>query len=265
MCPEVAKPLPDATRSGRVDILGVKVSATNMNRALAELTEIIESDRRGNYVCVSDVNALMNASTDPELTQVFNNSALTVPDGMPLVWSGRRAGASWMNRVSGPDLMPALLELSVSKGWGSYFLGGSPEVIEVLVDTMQDRYPGLAVSGQMSPPFRELSDAEWLEIIAEINASGANIVWLCLGAPKQERWMGKFAKHLDANLVLGVGAAFDMHAGKVKRAPLWMQRSGLEWSYRLMQEPRRLYKRYLVNIPRFMIRILRRPPSMDAA
>lgn len=261
MSPEHA--LTNGARASRVDILGVKVSATNMPSALAELSELIESDRRGNYVCVSDVNALMNASADPELTEVFNNSALTVPDGMPLVWSGRRAGASWMNRVSGPDLMPELLELSVTPGWGSYFLGGTPEVTETLVATMQERYPGLRVSGQQCPPFRALSDEEWLDIIADINDSGANIVWLCLGAPKQERWMGKFAKHLDANLVLGVGAAFDMHAGKVRRAPLWMQRSGLEWSYRLLQEPRRLYKRYLVNIPRFLIRVLRRPPRLD--
>ncbi len=265
MCPDRVDASTQPKRSGRVDILGIKVSTTNMASALTEISELIESGKRGNYVCVSDVNALMNASHDPNLAEVFNNSALTVPDGMPLVWSGRRAGASWMDRVSGPDLMPNLLELSVPKGWGSYFLGGSPDVTRALVSTMQERYPGLSVSGQMSPPFRELSDEEWLEIIAEINASGAKIVWLCLGAPKQERWMGKFAKFLDASIVLGVGAAFDMHAGKVKRAPLWMQRTGSEWSYRLMQEPRRLYKRYLVNIPRFAVQILRRPPRVDPA
>lgn len=247
----------------RVSILDVNVSCVDMPIAVARISQAIESDEKG-YVCVSDVNALLHASVDPELRQVFNDSILTLPDGIPLVWAGRRAGSATIDRVCGPDLMPRLLREAQLRGWSSFFMGGSQETNDNLVANLRRDYPGLSIAGHYSPPFRALSEAEEQDLMDRINASGADIVWVGLGAPKQERWMASHRERLDAQILIGVGGAFDMHAGAVARAPKWMQRSGLEWSYRLAKEPRRLWRRYFRNIPLFIARSVIEPPKLKS-
>jgi N-acetylglucosaminyldiphosphoundecaprenol N-acetyl-beta-D-mannosaminyltransferase len=245
----------------RVDILGVGVSAVNMDQALQRLVKHIEAGKRG-YVCVTDVNALLHASRDPELCRIFNRSTMTVPDGVPLVWAGRSAGAGWMDRVCGPDLMPALLGVAAEQKWSSYFLGGAPSVAEEMIERFKRTIPDLQIAGWQSPPFRELSSHEEALMVQEINDSGAQIVWVGLGAPKQERWMDQYRSQLTASLLVGVGGAFDMHAGRVRRAPHWIQRSGLEWAFRLAQEPGRLSGRYSRNIPAFALGLFRDAPKL---
>ncbi len=245
----------------RVRIAGVDVSAVNMDQALSILESHIERGERG-YVCVSDVHSLMKASRSPQLGKVFSETVLTVPDGMPLVWAGRRAGATGMGRVCGPELLPALLAAGITHGWRSYFVGGREEVTQALRENLETAVPGVRIAGMCSPPFRELSQAEDEALVAEINAARPDIVWVGLGAPKQEFWMAEHRGALDAPLLIGVGAAFDMHAGNVRRAPLWMRERGLEWLFRLSLEPRRLWRRYLGTIPRFGLALLREKPRL---
>jgi N-acetylglucosaminyldiphosphoundecaprenol N-acetyl-beta-D-mannosaminyltransferase len=248
-----------ATDLARVDVLGVHVSAVNMPQAVAEISRWI-ADREQHYVCVTGVHGVMESQDDPELRSIHNASGLTTPDGMPMVWAARRAGFADADRVYGPDLMLELCERAAANGWRLYFYGGKDGVPELLADRLQQRFEGLIVAGTWSPPFRPLSAAEDEELVSRINASGADIVWVGLSTPKQERWMAAHVGRLEAPVLLGVGAAFDIHAGTLPQAPRWLQRSGLEWLYRLAREPRRLWRRYLRNNPRFVWAILRRPP-----
>lgn len=240
------------------------ISAVNMTGAVRTLEGWADADAH-KYVCVTGVHGVMESQRDAQLRRIHNASGLTTPDGMPMVWSGRYAGASWMERVYGPDLMLAVCDRAVERGWRSFFYGGGDGVPERLAARLSARFPGLQVAGTLSPPFRALSPAEDDDIVETINASGADIVWVGLSTPKQERWMAAHVGRLDAFALIGVGAAFDFHAGLVKQAPVWIQRSGFEWFYRLVQQPRRLWKRYLHNNPRFVARVLRRPPQLLAA
>ncbi|TDD21206.1 glycosyltransferase [Kribbella turkmenica] len=244
----------------RVDVLGVHVSATNLDETVETFGRWIDRGER-HLVCVSDMNSLLHASTDEHLNQVFNTSGLTVPDGMPLVWAGRKAGFERMGRVAGPDLLERVMAEAAEHGWTQYFYGGAEGVAAELRDTFQERHPALKVVGVHCPPYRPLTDAEDAAVVADMNASRADIIWVGLGAPKQERWMAEHRDRLDAAILIGVGAAFDFHTGRLDRAPQWMQKSGLEWSYRLYKEPRRLWKRYVLGIPRFGLGILRNPPK----
>ncbi len=243
----------------RVDVLGVGVSIVDMDSTIAEIGRWIEEGER-HYVCVTGVHGVMESQKDPDLLAIHNASGMTIPDGMPMVWAGKHAGFETIDRVSGPDLMPLLCERGAARGWRHFFYGGAEGVPEKLAAKLAERVPHLAVVGTHSPPFRALTADEETEIIDMINASGADIVWVGLSTPKQERWMAAMAGRLEAAAVLGVGAAFDFHSGGLKRAPMWMQRSGLEWLYRMMKEPRRLARRYLTNNPRFVLSILRRRP-----
>jgi N-acetylglucosaminyldiphosphoundecaprenol N-acetyl-beta-D-mannosaminyltransferase len=245
----------------RVDVLGVGVSAVNMDMAVAEVTRWVDEGEH-HYVCVTGVHGVMESQRDPELLRIHNGSGLTTPDGMPMVWAGKRAGAGWMSRVYGPDLMLAVLERAVERGWRSYLYGGNEGVPELLAERLTARFPGLAVVGTYSPPFRPLTPDEDEAIVDKINSSGAELVWVGLSTPKQERWMAAHAGRLDAAATFGVGAAFDFHAGLVPQAPPWMQQRGLEWLYRLSKEPRRLWRRYLRNNPSFVARIAMRPPRL---
>lgn len=245
----------------RVDVLGVGVSAIDMPSALTEIAGWIDT-REQRYVCVTGVHGVMESQSDPTLRAVHNQSGLTTPDGMPMVWAGRWAGAAGMQRVYGPDLMLELLALSVQRGWSSFFYGGGEGVADLLAERMRQRFPGLEVAGTHCPPFRPLTEAEDAAAVDLINGSGADIVWVGLGAPKQERWMAEHLGRVQAPVMLGVGAAFDIHAGLLPQAPRWMQRNGLEWAYRLLREPRRLWRRYLTNNPRFMVAIIRRRPRL---
>jgi N-acetylglucosaminyldiphosphoundecaprenol N-acetyl-beta-D-mannosaminyltransferase len=245
----------------RVDVLGVGISAIDMAQAVAEITRWV-NNRESHYVCVTGVHGVMEARRDPELRRIHNASGLTTPDGMPMVWAGHRAGAAHMRRVYGPDLMLAVCEVAAERGWSSFFYGGGPGVPELLAERLSVRFSGLRVVGTCSPPFRPLTPDEDQMVVAQINHSAPDLVWVGLSTPKQERWMAAHAGRLDARALLGVGAAFDIHAGRLPQAPPWMQRSGLEWLYRLGREPKRLWRRYLHNNPRFVVEILRRPPVL---
>ena len=252
----------DETRPiGRVDVLGVGISTISMADAVAEITRWIEQ-REQHYVCVTGVHGVMESQRDPELLEIHNNSGLTTPDGMPMVWAGHRAGATHMTRVYGPDLMLAMLEIARQRGWASYFYGGAEGVPEMLAGRLQERLPGLQVAGTYSPPFRPLTADEDAEVVSRINTAAPDLVWVGLSTPKQERWMAGHVGRLTAPVLLGVGAAFDMHAGLLPQAPPWLQRHGLEWLYRLAKEPRRLWRRYLGNNPRFVAAIVRNPPFL---
>jgi N-acetylglucosaminyldiphosphoundecaprenol N-acetyl-beta-D-mannosaminyltransferase len=243
----------------RVDVLGIHISVTDMDDTVETFAQWIDAGER-HLVCVSDMNALLHARADEHLTQVYNTSGLTLPDGMPLVWAGRRAGFDRIARVCGPDLLERVMAEAASRGWSQYFYGGADGVVEQLRDTFVARHPELLVAGVYSPPYRALTQAEDDAIVDRINQAAADIIWVGLGAPKQERWMAEHRDRLDAAILIGVGAAFDFHTNRMDRAPLWMQRSGLEWSYRLAKEPRRLWRRYVLGIPRFCFGILRWPP-----
>lgn len=245
----------------RVDVLGVKVSAIDMAEALTAFESWIERGEK-TYVCVTGVHGVMESQADAALREIHNHSGLTTPDGMPMVWCGRYAGAKGMQRVYGPDLMLEVCSLAAQRGWRMFFYGAAPGVPEELARRLGELSPGLQVVGTFSPPYRQLSVDETAEIAAMIDTAAPDIVWVGLSTPKQERWMHEYRPLLQAPVLVGVGAAFDMHAGRLPQAPSWMQRSGLEWLYRLLREPRRLWRRYLNNNPRFVLGILRRRPKL---
>jgi N-acetylglucosaminyldiphosphoundecaprenol N-acetyl-beta-D-mannosaminyltransferase len=254
--------VPDTERfNARVNVLGVGVSAIDMPNAVDRVEEWIQHGKQ-NYICVTGVHGVMESQRDDELRRIHNASGMTTPDGMPMVWAGHWAGASWMKRVYGPDLMLAICERAREQGWGSFFYGGREGVPELLAERLAERFPGLKVVGTYSPPFRALTPEEDEALIERINSSEADLVWVGLSTPKQERWMAAHVGRLKAPVLLGVGAAFDIHAGTLAQAPVWMQRHGLEWLYRLVREPRRLWRRYLSNNPRFLLGVLRRRPHL---
>lgn len=233
------------------NVLGVRVSAIDIPRAL----EVIEgwiARRERRYVCVTGVHGVMESHRDPELRRIHNAAGLVTPDGMPLVWLARLRGHRGVTRVYGPDLLLAVGERTASKGTRHFFFGGAPGVPERLAERLTARFPGLVVAGTFSPPFHEPDAAEDAVIVARINEARPDVVWVGFGTPKQERWMAAHRDRLEAPVLLGVGAAFDFHAGLKRQAPVWIQHSGFEWLFRLATEPRRLWKRYLVNNPKFI-------------
>lgn len=239
----------------RVNILGVGVSAINMTMAL----EIIEgwiSRREHHYVCVTGVHGVMESQRDEELRRIHNQAGLVTPDGMPLVWLSRLKGFRHVDRVYGPDLMLALCERSVTRGYRHFFYGGAEGVPEQLAEVLQRRFPGLQVVGTYSPPFRPLTPEEDEQVVQMINKANPDIVWVGLSTPKQERWMAAHVNRLTAPVLIGVGAAFDFLSGRKPQAPRWMQRAGLEWFFRLLTEPRRLWRRYLINNPLFVMLVV---------
>jgi N-acetylglucosaminyldiphosphoundecaprenol N-acetyl-beta-D-mannosaminyltransferase len=254
--------LATARRNGtirRVDVLGVEISAIDLGVAVEEMGRWIAEGER-HYVCVTGVHGVMESQRDPQLRRIHNSSGLTTPDGMPMVWSCHRAGLGEVSRVYGPDLMLAVCDQAVKRGWSMYFYGGAPGVADRLAERLSRRFPGLRVAGTHCPPFRPLTEEEDGAVIEEINGASPDIVWVGLSTPKQERWMWDHRDTLRAAALVGVGAAFDIHSGALPQAPPWMQRCGLEWLYRLLREPRRLWRRYLSNNPRFALAIMRRPP-----
>jgi N-acetylglucosaminyldiphosphoundecaprenol N-acetyl-beta-D-mannosaminyltransferase len=235
----------------RANILGVGVSALNMAMALEIIEGWIER-REPHYVCVTGVHGVMESQRDEELRRIHNRAGLVTPDGMPLVWLSRLQGFHHVERVYGPDLMLALCERSAAKGYRHFFYGGAEGVPEQLASVLQKRFPGLQVAGTFSPPFRSLTADEDDRIVQMINAAAPDIVWVGLSTPKQERWMAGHRERLTAPVLIGVGAAFDFLTGRKPQAPRWMQRAGLEWLFRLLTEPRRLWRRYLINNPLFV-------------
>jgi N-acetylglucosaminyldiphosphoundecaprenol N-acetyl-beta-D-mannosaminyltransferase len=239
----------------RANILGISVSAINMAMALNRIEEWI-SHGESHYVCITGVHGVMESQRDESLRQIHNAAGLVTPDGMPLVWLSKLHGFRDVQRVYGPDLMLAVCERSEKRGYRHFFYGGAPGVPERLVARLQSRFPQLRIAGAYSPPFRPLNPEEDRAVVETICAAKPDIVWVGISTPGQERWMAEHVGKLGSCVLIGVGAAFDFHAALKKQAPRWMQRNGLEWLFRLSREPRRLWRRYLINNPWFLWLVL---------
>lgn len=239
----------------KINVLGVGISTITQSDALTKICEWIDSGKR-HFISVCTVHTVMECQNDPRMRSAVNSAGMATPDGMPLVWLGKLKSKRAVSRVYGPDLLLALCKISAERGYKHYFYGGASGVPEELARNMQMRFPGLKVVGAFSPPFRPLSNVEDAEIVDNINQAGADIVWVGLGTPKQDLWMAEHRSRLTASVLIGVGAAFDFHTGRVPQAPGWMQRVGLEWLFRFFQEPRRLWYRYLVYNPLFILLII---------
>lgn len=225
------------------NILGTNINVTNMEDTISYLTEHLEK-LRGSYICVSNVHTTVMAYRDAAYRNVQNSAAMALPDGQPLSIVSRKRGFSEARRVPGPDLMPAILNLSQKTGYRHFFYGSTESTLEALKNNLLRRYPKLQIAGMYSPPFRKMTKEEDEEIVRRINESGVDFVWVALGAPKQEWWMYEHRGRVHA-LMLGVGAAFDFTAGTTKRAPMWMQKLCLEWVFRILKNPKRMLPRYL--------------------
>jgi N-acetylglucosaminyldiphosphoundecaprenol N-acetyl-beta-D-mannosaminyltransferase len=234
----------------RFNLLGVRVSAFDLATAVAQMEAAIAQNRRG-YVCCCPVYTLMQGNERADVRAALNGAEWVTPDGMPVVWSLRALGARDVARVYGPDLMLALSEVAARRGFSQFYLGGAPGVAESLAGRLQARFPGLEVAGTACPPYRDLAPAEEGSLVDRVNASGAQVVWVGLGSPKQDLWMARNRPRLNAPLLVGVGAAFDFLTERRKQAPAWLRANGLEWLFRLAAEPRRLWRRYLVYNPKF--------------
>jgi len=233
-------------------VLGVPLAVSDYEHVLDWMDAAVAADARG-YVTAAAVNLLMSAREHPDVMAATLAATLAVPDGQPLVWALRALGHAGATRIYGPDLMAAHCARAAGRGTPVFLYGGrTPEALALLERSLAERYPGLRVAGRFWPPFRELDAAEEEEVVRLIDGSGAAVVWVGTGQPKQELWMARMRPRLAAPLLVGVGAAFDFHAGLVPQAPRWMQRSGLEWTYRLAREPRRLWRRYARYNPRFV-------------
>jgi N-acetylglucosaminyldiphosphoundecaprenol N-acetyl-beta-D-mannosaminyltransferase len=239
----------------RCNVLGVGVSAVNMDLAVSRIHAWIER-REHTYVCITGVHGVMESQRDEQLKRIHNDAGMVTPDGMPMVWINRLNGNSHVSRVYGPDLMLEVCKQGVAKGHKHFFYGGGDGVAELLRQKLTEKVPGLQVVGTYTPPFRPLTAEEDQAVMDMIRSSGADIVWVGLSTPKQERWMSSHLGRVTAPVMVGVGAAFDFHAGLKSQAPYWMQRSGTEWLYRLVTEPKRLWKRYLTNNPLFVLSYL---------
>lgn len=233
------------------NIMGVNICVINMDDTLSMIDSNLD-EWSGKYICVSNVHTTVMASENPEYLKVQNGAVMALPDGGPLSQYSRKMGYKDAERVTGPDLMKKILSESAAKGWKHFFYGSTEETLARLQKVVNERYPGVEVCGMISPPFRPLSSEEDADIINRINEAKPDFVWVGLGAPKQENWM---AEHQDKvkGLMIGVGAAFDYEVGNIKRAPAWMQKMNLEWLYRLMQDPRRLFLRYFKTNIKFLL------------
>lgn len=233
-----------------VNILGVNIAAINMDWLL-EFTDEHIKELSGDYICVSNVHTTVTSYEDREYRDIQNGGIMAIPDGGPLSSVGRRRGAKGMQRTTGPSYLEEILKKSAENGYKHYFYGSTQETLDKLGETLKTKYPGLQIVGMYSPPFRPMTEVEDDSIIRTINEANADFLWVGLGAPKQERWMAEHQGKVKG-LMVGVGAAFDYLAGNIKRAPKWMQKCNLEWLYRLMQDPRRLFKRYFVTNTKFI-------------
>ena len=238
-------------RIERFNVLGVGIGRINLELAVAAIRDWVASGSQV-YVCVCPVHSVMECRRSDEVRRIFNAAGMVTPDGMPLVWAGHLQGYRDVDRVYGPDLLLAQLADSVAHGHRHYFYGGRAGVAERLVAAMTVRCPGLRVAGWQTPPFAPLDEICTPETAAEINRMRPDIVWVGMSSPRQDLWMARMRGLLDAPVLIAIGAAYDFHTGSVRQAPRWMQRSGLEWLFRLQTEPRRLWRRYVYDNPRFL-------------
>jgi N-acetylglucosaminyldiphosphoundecaprenol N-acetyl-beta-D-mannosaminyltransferase len=242
-------------------VLGVGISPTSYEEVCRLCQAWVEQSRAARadlvseparYVCVTSVHGIMTARSDAAFRRILNQADLATPDGMPVVWALRSFGCRTQQRVYGPTLMWALCEQAARQGHRIFLYGARPETLGALSRNLQTRIPGLAVAGMHAPPFRPLTAEEDTEVTRLILASEADLVFVGISTPKQEAWMSAHRATLPGVVMFGVGAAFDFHAGMLSQAPSWMQRNGLEWFYRLAVEPRRLWRRYLLQTPLFL-------------
>lgn len=237
----------------RANVLGVGISAITMEEAISETDELLRRNSKG-YICVTGVHGVMEAQDDAEFRRILNESFLTVPDGMPAVWVGRHQGFA-VERVYGPDFMRDFCRFSVARGYRHFLYGGNDGVAESLKAALERMIPGLLVAGTYTPPFRPLNASELKELQSIVERTHPDVMWIGLSTPKQERFMAEYLHSLNVNVMVGVGAAFDIHTGRIKDAPQWIKNMGMQWLHRLAQERKRLWRRYLVNNPRFIWKI----------
>jgi N-acetylglucosaminyldiphosphoundecaprenol N-acetyl-beta-D-mannosaminyltransferase len=243
-----------APAKSRANVLGVGVHAIDLPSAVSIIENAVRERVKG-YVCVTSVHGVMEAQRDPEFRDILNHALLVTPDGMPTVWVGRMQGNSGMKRVFGPDLMLEVCRRSAGTGTRHFLYGGKPGIADELAEGLQHRFPGIKVVGTFTPPFRPLEPSEQLALERQLDAALPDIVWVGLSTPKQEKFMAANFRQLSCNLMIGVGAAFDIHTGHLKDAPKWIKDAGLQWVHRLCQEPSRLWKRYLRNNSAFLFAI----------
>ena len=246
---------PNVTKSlAHVNVLGIGISAISMGRAV-ELAEVLLRSGGKGYICITGVHGIMEAQKDAKLKQILNDSYLTTPDGMPTVWIGRYQGYE-IERVYGPDFMIEFCTRTMARGYRHFLYGGKPGVAEHLKHNLESMIPGLQIAGWYTPPFRQLSPHEKLELRHAVRDANADVFWVGLSTPKQEHFMADYLNELDVQLMVGVGAAFDIHTGSIKDAPQWIKNSGLQWLHRLVQDYHRLWKRYLINNPLFVWKVI---------
>jgi N-acetylglucosaminyldiphosphoundecaprenol N-acetyl-beta-D-mannosaminyltransferase len=243
-----------ADRRPAAHVLGVDVDAIDMPSALARVSALLSGARKG-YVCVAGVHGVMEAQRSPELLEVYAGSEMTIPDGMPLVWVGRAQGHAAMERVTGPDLMREIFHCKKFAHATHFLYGGQEGVAEELRSKLTEQFPWAQIVGTYTPPFSELSSSEHENFVATISTLKPDIIWVGISCPKQEVFMARYLPLLETKLMFGVGAAFDYHTGRIRDCGEWTKRAGLQWLHRLMQDPRRLWRRYLRNNPAFMWRI----------
>lgn len=224
------------------NIMGVDIAVIDMEWLVDYLNRNVKN-LSGDYICVSNVHTTVTAYEDQEYRKIQNGGIMAIPDGGPLSSVGQKRGFKNMKRTTGPSLMGEIFKISASKGYRHYFYGSTDETLEKLLNVLNDTYPGIQIAGMYSPPFRPMTDDEDRAIVDRINETMPDIIWVGLGAPKQEKWMAAHQGKVNG-LMVGVGAGFDYHAGNIRRAPAWMQKNNLEWVYRLLQDPKRLFKRY---------------------
>lgn len=252
IAPAAPQPAAAPPAMPQASVLGVRLAVTDYERTLDWIDAAVAAGAR-EYLCVAAVHTVMASREDPALRTAVGGAAFTVPDGQPLAWALRALGHELPGRVYGPDLMARACERAARSGQRHFLYGGrDEEALRRLRHNLEARFPGLRIAGGYAPPFRDLADAELDAVAAEIDAARPDVVWVGIGVPKQEKWMAAMRARVDAPVLIGVGAAFDFHAGLIPQAPPWMQRAGLEWSFRLAQEPRRLWRRYARHNPRFV-------------
>ena len=242
-------------RFKRFNVLGVPVVAVQIPQVVAQMRHWIDCREPGNFVALTGMHGIIEAQRDPHFKRALHSAALAVPDGTPLVWLGRLRGHAMKRRVYGPDLMLEFCRETAGSGYRHYFYGGAPGVAQDLARNLKERFGELEVAGTFTPPFRELTEAEKHEVRERINQAGADVLWVGLSTPKQEAWMFEHRASLNVPVMLGVGAAFDFHTGRVRQAPCWFREHGLEWSWRLLSEPRRLWRRYLFGGAQFVFQV----------
>ena len=233
------------------DVLGVKVDAIDMEAAVDHVDRCVRESGKG-YICVAGVHGMMEARRSAALTEVYAGASMTVPDGMPLVWVGSLQGHAAMGRVTGPDLMLEIFKRKQFAGLTHFLYGGEEGVVEELRDKLTAQFPEAKIVGTWTPPFRPLTVVEQDEFVASVNELKPDIVWVGISCPRQEIFMAQHLPLLDTKLMFGVGAAFDFHTGRIQDCAIWIKWAGLQWFHRLLQDPRRLWRRYLRNNPAFV-------------